>query len=85
LWGRPGEQVVLKPVRQRYLQRRTDQVFYLTKKAVDCWVVEGPADDPEPFRLLGIWHSRVEALRQLALLNCSMVAPGFEYTDADGE
>jgi hypothetical protein len=59
-------------------------VFYLTEMLEGTWLVEGPVDDPEPFRLLGTWRSRRQALRQLALLNCSMVDGIFEYTE-DGE
>ena len=70
-----------RAVRQKYLQRRTGQVFYLTEQLAGTWLVEGPADDPEPFRMLGIWKSRFEALQQLALLNCSMVDPRFEYPE----
>ena len=65
--GKPESIVVLRAARQKYLQRGTDQVFYLTGNSTSGnWIVEGPADDPEPFRLLGTWKSRIEALRQLA-------------------
>ena len=56
-------------------------MFHLTQTLEGTWLVEGSADDLEPFRKLGVWKSRLEALRQLALLNCSMVDPRFEYTE----